>query len=191
MFGTSAFFGLSLRDIKCMAPNEKPEVWLRGPVQGISSFLQPVAHALLQAQEEVHQVMKDFPEALLWEKPAGVASVGFHLQHLAGVLDRLFTYARGESLTIEQLAELQSEEQPPAKPYSLQLLITRFDTQIEKALRQLRDTPEERLLEPIGVGRKKLPSNVLGLLFHSAEHTQRHTGQLLVTARILRTGPIH
>ena len=78
-----------------------PEVWLRGPVAGVPPPLQPVAHALLQAREEVEGLMQDFPEPKLWEKPAGVASVGFHLQHFAGVLSRLFTYARGESLDAE------------------------------------------------------------------------------------------
>ena len=75
-----------------------PEAWLRGPLPGISSVLQPVAHALVQAREEAETLMKDFPEEKLWDRPAGVASVGFHLQHFSGVLSRLFTYARGESL---------------------------------------------------------------------------------------------
>ena len=95
-----------------MTPPDAPEVWLRGPVDGVPPLLQPVAHALLQAREEVGKIMEGFPEALLWEKPAGVASVGFHLQHLSGVLDRLFTYAQGTSLTTEQLNALQAEEQP-------------------------------------------------------------------------------
>ena len=71
-----------------------PEYWLRGPVPGIPALLQPVAHALLQAREEVNALMLGFPADLLWEQPAGLASAGFHLQHLAGVLDRLFTYAQ-------------------------------------------------------------------------------------------------
>lgn len=168
-----------------MTVNEKPEVWLRGPVPGILPFLQPVAHALLQAKEEIHQALADFPDAALWERPAGVASVGFHLQHIAGVLDRLFTYARGEVLSDEQLVTLQSEEQSPLTPCPPDLLISRLDSQMDTALNQLHNTPGERLLEPTSVGRKKLPSTVLGLLFHAAEHTQRHTGQLLVTAKIV------
>ena len=86
-----------------------PEVWLRGPLPAIPSLLQPVAHALLQAREEVMELMDGFPEELLWERPAGVASPGFHLQHLSGVLDRLFTYARGGGLDKEQLEDLASE----------------------------------------------------------------------------------
>ena len=172
-----------------MAAHDPPEVWLRGPVPGISSLLQPVAHALLQAQEEVHKIMFGFPDFLLWERPADVASVGFHLQHLSGVLDRLFTYGRGESLTPAQLERLRSEEQSPGPSCSVVTLVENFDVQMEKALQQLMDTAEPTLLLPIGVGRKKLPSTVFGVLFHAAEHTQRHTGQLLVTARILRSTP--
>src|SRR6187399_41187 len=86
-----------------------PEVWLRGPLPGIPALLQPVAHALLQAREEVMALMADFPESLLWDRPAGVASPGFHLQHLSGVLDRLLTYARGQMLDAAQLEWLAGE----------------------------------------------------------------------------------
>ncbi|HMH24409.1 MAG TPA: DinB family protein [Puia sp.] len=159
-----------------------PEPWLRGPVPGIPALLQPVAHALIQAREEVTGIMDGFPEERLWDRPAGLASPGFHLQHLAGVLDRLFTYARKESLTADQLTELSSEGQSgPAR----EDLVSRFDARIELALEQLRNTPEAVLLDPREVGRKRLPSNVIGLLVHAAEHTQRHTGQLLVTARTI------
>src|SRR6187397_2457219 len=90
----------------------KPEVWLRGPLPDVPTLLQPVAHALLQAREEVERLMTDFPEDRLWTRPAGVASVGFHLQHLTGVLDRLFTYARGEQLRDEQQSVREAEGQP-------------------------------------------------------------------------------
>ncbi|MEO6977178.1 MAG: hypothetical protein ABI113_02335 [Mucilaginibacter sp.] len=90
----------------------KPEVWLRGPLAGVPALLQPIAHALLQAGEEINELMAGFPEALLWEKPAGLASPGFHLQHLAGVLNRLFTYAKGGQLNQEQLDALKTEGIP-------------------------------------------------------------------------------
>ncbi len=163
-----------------------PEVWLRGPVPGIPPLLQPVAHALLQAREEVQAHLRDFPDALLWERPAGVASVAFHLQHLAGVLDRLFTYARGQSLTNGQLEALAAEGKPLSSPAQVVALVRLFAEQVDKALLQLGDTAEHTLTEPRGVGRAQLPSTVLGLLFHAAEHTQRHVGQLLVTARVLQ-----
>lgn len=168
-----------------MSQTQLPEVWLRGPVEGVPALLQPIAHALLQAREEIHALLQDFPETLLWEKPAGVASVGFHLQHLKGVLDRLFTYAKGEALSREQLDYL-SKEGKADDNIRLATLIAAWDAQVDDALVQLKDIDANRLMEPRGVGRKQLPSTVLGLLFHAAEHTMRHSGQLIVTVRVLR-----
>lgn len=165
------------------------EVWLRGPLPGFPALLQPIAHALMQAREEVITLMRGFPEPKLWERPAGVASVGFHLQHLAGVLDRLFTYARNESLTADQLDDLAGEGKDDQTTSTVQELVRRFDDQVEKALSQLRVTDEQTLTEVRGVGRAKLLSTVMGLLMHSAEHTMRHVGQLSVTVRVI-TGSI-
>jgi uncharacterized damage-inducible protein DinB len=167
-----------------MTTDKKTEFWLSGPVAGITPVLQPAAHAILQASREVQEGLENFQEDFLWQRPGGVASVAFHLQHLAGVLDRLFTYARGEQLSALQLDALQKEIKED-KSIRLDDLLQRFNKQVETAIEQLKNTREESILEIRYVGRKKIPSNVLGLLFHAAEHTQRHTGQLLVTARIL------
>ncbi|MBS1665724.1 MAG: DinB family protein [Bacteroidetes bacterium] len=160
------------------------EFWLRGPVAGIPPLLQPVAHALLQAKEEVKELMEGFGEEELWERPAGVASAGFHLRHLTGVLDRLFTYARGEVLKPEQLAYLGREGE--AGPEGAGELVDAFNKQIDKSLDELGAVSEGTLTAYRDVGRNKAPSTVLGLLFHAAEHTQRHVGQLLVTVRVLK-----
>ena len=165
-----------------------PEVWLRGPLPEVPPLLQPVAHALLQAREEVTELMVDFPAAKLAERPLGLASVGFHLRHLAGVLDRTFTYARGEALSETQLAYLAAEGQPPTHEGAVSELVKAFSQQVEKALIQLIATSERSLPEWRGVGRAQLPSTVMGLLVHAAEHTTRHVGQLLVTARLVRQG---
>lgn len=169
-----------------MSPTPSVEYWLRGPVEGIPALLQPVAHALLQARDEVMIALQNFPEDKLWEKPAGLASVGFHLQHLRGVLDRLFTYAKGEVLNTQQLEALSLEGKPYTGNNSVKELLASFDRQVEAALGQLRNTGETTLTATRGVGRAKLPSTVLGLLFHAAEHTMRHTGQLLVTVKFLK-----
>ncbi|MBX2925514.1 MAG: DinB family protein [Chitinophagaceae bacterium] len=169
-----------------MSDTKKPEVWLRGPVAGIPALLQPVAHALLQAREEVTEIMKEFPDELLWVRPAGMASAGFHLQHLAGVLDRLFTYAAGSMLSEEQLAYLKKEGQ--GSDVTASGWVLHFHQHVEKALAQLADTDESTLTHTRGVGRAQIPSTVIGLLFHAAEHTQRHTGQLLVTAAVVKQG---
>lgn len=168
-----------------MDKKDKLEVWLRGPVPGIPELLQPVAHALLQAQEEINALDKPFPTELLWTKPAGLASVGFHMQHLKGVLDRLFTYARNESLTEIQLNYLRQEGIPPFPECTFKVLLHAFNEQIEVALAQLRNTNENTLTQICMVGRAQIPSTQLGLLFHAAEHTQRHLGQLLVTSAIV------
>jgi uncharacterized damage-inducible protein DinB len=165
-----------------------PEVWLRGPLPKVPPLLQPVAHALLQAREEVAAIMADFPAARLAERPLGLASVGFHLRHLTGVLDRTFTYARAEALSETQLAYLAAEGQPPTHASAVGELVQAFTQQVDKALMQLIATPEGSLPEWRGVGRAQLPSTVIGLLVHAAEHTTRHVGQLLVTARVVQQG---
>ena len=162
------------------------EVWQRGPIKDIPLLLQPVAHALLQAREELNKLMIDFPDNLLWEKPAAVASPAFHLQHLSGVLDRVFTYARNEKLSSEQLTQLQEEDEIFIENLTVLKLINRFDSQINKAVMQLKNTDEHSLTEARGVGRKLIPSTVIGLLVHGAEHTMRHLGQLIVTIRVIK-----
>lgn len=168
-----------------MTMQSLPEHWLRGPLADISPFLQPVAHALLQAKDEVTVAFDDFPDHLLWEKPADIASPGFHLQHLTGVLDRLFTYAKGEQLTEEQLHYLRNEGSRADETISKEELLIAFQEQVDKSIAMLKTFPEGTLTQQRGVGRKQLPSTVLGLLFHAAEHTMRHTGQLLVTLKWL------
>lgn len=167
------------------------EAWLRGPVEGVPDLLQPVAHALIQARDEVSAMAATLPEEALWTRPAGVASAGFHFQHLCGVLDRLFTYARDEPLSPEQLTNLAAEGTPPDRPVTAGALSLAFDAQVEAALTQLRRTTTGELTAPRRVGRAGLPSTVLGLLVHAAEHTTRHVGQLLVTARVAahQSGP--
>ena len=144
----------------------QPEVWLRGPLPDVPALLQPVA------PDEV------------WARPAGVASVGFHVRHAAGSIDRLLTYARGEQLSAEQLAWLAAEGEPDHASDVASRLVTTFDATVERALAQLRATPESTLRDAREVGRGRLPSTVIGLLVHAAEHTQRHAGQLLTTARV-------
>lgn len=166
---------------------KQPEVWMRGPVPGVPALLQPVAHTLLQAQEEIHAMMENFPETLLWQQPTGVASVGFHLQHIAGVLDRLFTYAAGQSLSATQMDYLAGEGKQ-VDGITVGSLLAVLDAQIAAAIATLKGIDESRLTDFRGVGRKQLPSTVMGLLFHAAEHTMRHLGQMLVTVKTLVQG---
>ena len=166
-------------------PTQTLEVWMRGPISGLIPLLQPVAHAILQAREEINLMMIDFPNELIWERPNAVASVAFHLQHLSGVLDRLFTYANNQILNEDQL-ELLALEADSTQLLTVKGLLIRFNNQVNKTLTQLKNIEEKTLLEPRSIGRKQIPTNQLGLLFHAAEHTQRHVGQLLVTIKMLK-----
>ncbi|RFZ85343.1 DinB family protein [Mucilaginibacter terrenus] len=165
--------------------NNQPEVWLRGPLDNMPALTQPVAHALLQAREEVNAFMTDWPDEKLWDKVYSMASVGFHLQHMTGVLDRLFTYARGEKLSTEQLAYLQAEGKPTTIVYTTSALVGNFNRQVDKALQELSQIDPKILTDFRAVGRTELPSTVIGLYVHAAEHTMRHLGQLLVTANVV------
>jgi hypothetical protein len=168
-----------------MAEDNLPEVWLRGPQNEFPILLQPIAFALMQAREDVDKFMLSFPDNLLYERPGGAASPAFHLQHLTGVLDRMFTYAENLPLNEAQLNWLQSEGLVPEKYNSVQELIHIFNHQIEISLQKLKNIEIDTLTEVRSVGRKQLPSTVFGLLIHAAEHTQRHVGQLLVTVKVL------
>lgn len=162
------------------------EPWLRGPVPGIQPLLQPAAHALIMAREDVTAAVAGLADADLWRQPNGVTPLGFHLAHLSGSTDRLFTYARGEALSPEQRQALDAERTLSTVRPSLDDLLAAWHRTVDAALAQLRQTPEASLLEAREVGRAKLPSTVLGLLFHAAEHASRHTGQVVTTARALK-----
>jgi uncharacterized damage-inducible protein DinB len=162
----------------------KEEYWLSGPVAGVPALLQPVAHALLQARDEILAAVQDIDESRLWERPNKLASVGFHLKHIVGVLDRLFTYVQGKALSAEQMAYLSEEGRQTDGETGVDLA-NRLSAQVEKSIEFLKSVDPSILTDARAVGRKQLPGTVLGLLFHSAEHTMRHCGQLLVTARVV------
>jgi len=163
-----------------------PEVWLRGPVDGIHPLLQPAAHAILQVGEDVLPIVADLTPEQLWARPGGAAAIGFHLLHLPGSLDRLVTYSRGEPLDPQQLQYLAAERTAHADRPELRILTTRFASGIEAAVAYLRTVPEASLLQPRPVGRKQLPSTTLGLIFHAAEHSSRHAGQIVTLDRVVR-----
>ena len=163
-----------------------PEPWLRGPVPGIPLLLQPAAHAFIMAREDVDAAVAGLTPEQLFVEPGGAASLGFHLVHLSGSTDRLLTYARGERLSDSQKAALALERTvADVRPPVAEMLAAWHGT-VTSALAQLAATPEAVLLEPRTVGRAQLPSSVLGLLFHAAEHASRHTGQVVTTAKLLR-----
>ena len=165
----------------------KPEVWLRGPVDDMPAHLQPFAHSLLQCREEVEALLPGMTADRIWRSDGHAASIGFHVRHAIGSLDRLLTYARGALLSDAQLQVL-AQESVTDLDLGADDLLAAFDAAVTRALDQLRDTREASLLDRRLVGRGQLPSTVIGLLFHAAEHTQRHIGQAVTTARFVRSG---
>jgi len=165
--------------------NQLPEVWMRGPVDGVPPLLQPVAHVLLQVAEDARKYTEHLAANLLWERPNHVASVGFHLRHIVGVIDRLFTYAQEQPLSEQQFAYLREEGTINNELATMDLLDA-LDRKVIEALEQLKQTSENELTAIRYLGRKRIPTTLIGLLFHAAEHAQRHLGQLLVTTRILQ-----
>ncbi|MBL8207941.1 MAG: DinB family protein [Blastocatellia bacterium] len=163
------------------------EPWLCGPIEGISPILMPAAHALLQAQQDIEQYASDLTPDQLWYEPNGVPSVGYHLRHIDGSSDRLLTYAKGEALSVAQFAFLKAEGSPESPLPTASELVVVAQKRIAALIEFLRLTPDENLFSERFVGRAKLSTNVIGLLFHIAEHTQRHVGSLIVVSKIVRS----
>ena len=164
----------------------QPEAWLRGPLPGIPTLLQPAAHAFVLAREDVEAAVEGLTPDQLWRRPGGVASIGFHLAHLTGSTDRLLTYARGEALNDAQKAALAAERDLEARKPALASLVHAWHQRVAAALDELANFPDARLTEPREVGRAKLPTTVIGAIFHAAEHAARHTGQLVTTVKVVR-----
>ncbi|HET9066131.1 MAG TPA: DinB family protein [Gemmatimonadales bacterium] len=161
------------------------EWWQRGPIEGVPVALQPVAHILLQVHETVAAFVADHGDTDWNARPANVASPAFHLRHMTGVIDRLFTYARGEALVEEQFADLKREREPLA-PGEVGPALEALRQRVDDSVEQLRATDPATLGAFRGVGRAQLPSTVIGCLVHGAEHAMRHVGQLSVTLRVVR-----
>src|SRR5687767_6579966 len=157
----------------------------RGRVGGLPGALQPVAHILLQVRESVGEIVEPLTEQEWNARPAGVASAAFHVRHITGVIDRLFTYARGSTLSAEQFAALQAEGGELHIGEVAQVLAT-LSAQVNAAVAELREVDVATLGDFRPVGRARLPSTVIGCLVHGAEHAMRHVGQLSVTARVVR-----
>ncbi len=167
-------------------PRPSAEPWLRGPIADVSPLLMPAAHCLAQVIEDLTHFVAPLTDEQIWARPAGAPSVGFHLRHIYGSIDRLLTYANGRPLSEQQMEASTAEAAVPSPIPDSQTLLEEVLTRIHEAIAAIGSTKEADLLEPRAVGRAGLPTNVIGLLFHLAEHTQRHTGQIIVTATVTR-----
>jgi uncharacterized damage-inducible protein DinB len=159
------------------------ESWLSGKLDGFSPVMMPAAHALVQAIVDLKIIRLSDDE--LMAKPNNAPSVAFHLRHIAGSVDRLLTYAKSENLNEVQFEFLKRETSADLD-LNAEELVNQAVSAIENALRFCKTVAPDILFEERFVGRKKLPTNVFGLLFHIAEHTARHVGQVVTTAKIVR-----
>jgi hypothetical protein len=164
---------------------ELPEPWLRGPIAGLSPLVAPILYAFQQAREDLARFTEGLTAEQIWARPHGLGPVGFHLRHIAGSVDRLMTYLQGRALDEAQMAALPAEMEPGA---TRDELLAAVDAAFAKAEAVVRVIDPEALAEPRGVGRKQLPTTVIGLLTHIAEHTQRHVGEAIVTAKLAGVG---
>jgi hypothetical protein len=158
------------------------EPWLRGTLTEVDAVRRGGLHALELAWEDVERWSSTLTEEELESRPLGLPPVGFQMRHIARSLDRLLTYAEGRQLSEEQLDGLKDEMNGTS---SREALFAEFGSGIESAMRRVKAIAPESLEEVRGVGRAGLPSSVGGLLVHCADHTQRHVGQLVTTAKVV------
>lgn len=161
------------------------EAWLSGKLDGFAPVMMPAAHALVECAKDLRKHLTNLTHEELLTRPNNAPSVAFHLRHIAGSIDRLLTYTRGEQLNEAQFAELKAETAAESAASVLELTNQAVD-RINNALETLKNTPAEILFAERFVGRQNLPTNVFGLLFHIAEHTARHVGQIVTTVKIVR-----
>jgi uncharacterized damage-inducible protein DinB len=154
---------------------------MRGPIEGVPTLLAPILYSFQQAREDLARFTEGLTQAQLWATPYGFGSVGFHLRHIAGSTDRLMTYLEGRPLSETQMDFLKHEHDPGA---SREELISAMNTVFERAEAVVRSLDVSTLEAPREIGRKKLPTTVIGLLTHIAEHTQRHVGQAISAAKL-------
>ena len=164
---------------------EHVEPWLRGPLSGVHPLLAPTLHAFKQTGEDIMRWTQGLTTEQIWARPCGLAPVGFQLRHIAGSIDRLTTYLRGEQLTPEQLEALRCEMDPGA---DLGELLRGVAQALAKSAGTIQTLDPEWLTDARTVGRKQLPTTVIGIIVHLAEHTQRHVGELIVTSKVARKG---
>jgi uncharacterized damage-inducible protein DinB len=165
-----------------MLKTDLPEPWLRGTLADVPAVHRAVLHALELAREDLERWCDGLSDEELHARPGGIAPVAFHLRHIARSMDRLLTYAEGNQLSPEQLTLMKSEMEATG---SRNELMAELVVAIAKSGKRIRAFLPAQLEEERKVGKKQLPTTVGGLLVHVADHTQRHTGQAITTAKVV------
>jgi uncharacterized damage-inducible protein DinB len=165
-----------------MQKSDLPEPWLRGTLDEVPAVPRAVLHALELAREDLERWCDGLSDEELHARPGGIASVAFHLRHIARSIDRLLSYAEGKQLSAEQVAVMKAEMDPRGTRNEL---MAELMVAIAKSGKRIRAFSEQQMQEGRQVGKKQLPTSVGGLLVHVADHTQRHVGQAITTAKIV------
>jgi len=171
-----------------MSQSELPEPWLRDTLQEVPAVQRAVLHALELAKEDLKQWCGDLSDEQMNERPSGLPPVAFHLRHIARSLDRLLTCAEGRALTEQQLAIKNAELDPGATRDELFL---ELNLALAESVRRVQAFEVSALEQVRHVGKKRLPTTLAGLLVHVADHTQRHVGQAITTAKIILAPHAH
>ncbi len=159
-----------------------PEPWLRGPMEGVHPLVMPVFFSFAQVREDLARHTHGLTDEQVWTTVGG-ASAGFHMKHIAGSVSRITTYLLGGQLTEQQVDALRQES---LRDVGLERLLWVIDDNLRDSEEKLRGLDPGTLYQARAVGRKQLPTTVIGLLVHLAEHTQRHLGQAITVCKIVR-----
>jgi hypothetical protein len=160
-----------------------PEPWLSGPLPDLDPLLSPLFYSFEQTRQELRAHTEGLTAGDIWATPQGITSAGFHIRHIGGAVDRLSSYLRGEQINDAQLAAMKAEPEPGEPPEEL---LAKMEEHLARCEQYVRTLDTATLREPREVGRKKLPTTVIGLIVHIAEHTQRHLGQAITTIKLVR-----
>jgi uncharacterized damage-inducible protein DinB len=134
------------------------------------------------AEEDTAKWCGAFDDQELHARPFQLPSIAFQLRHIARSLDRFCCYAEGVSLTQQQLQALSAEMDSSE---TREIIFKELRESLESTRQRLDAIIRQPLDLPIKVGRKGLPTTIGGLLIHAAEHTQRHVGQAITTAKVI------
>jgi hypothetical protein len=163
-----------------------PEPWLRNTLTTLDPLRRAVLHALDLSSEDATRWLDPLTDAQLLARPHHLPPVAFHLRHIARSLDRLLTYAEGNPLSPTQLSALKTElGSPDDDPSTATAAREEFRSALTTSITRIHALAPNLYAEPRTVGRAQLPTTVASLLIHCADHTQRHTGQFITTAKIL------
>lgn len=159
------------------------EPWLSGPVEGVHPLVAPLIHSFTQVREDAAHWTEGLSVEQLWAEPSGAGSVGFHVRHAGGAAERLCAYLLGKALNEAQVAAAKAEKTGGA---TRQELLAELNARLDAVEAAVTGLPPGSYTEPRGVGKKLLPTTVMGIIVHITEHTQRHIGEAIVTSKWVR-----